>query len=270
MNLTKIAFHGVPRSGTSWVGAIFDSSKNVIYRNQPLFSYAFKSLLYENSSSKEIDQFFRKISKSKDNFITQFNEKEKGLIPCFEKEDANHIVYKEARYHNILTNMLQKDKEVKVIGIIRNPKSVISSWVNAPREFDLESWDIMKEWRKAPSKNKDLIEEFYGYDKWKEVANLFISLKEKYPKRFYLINYKDLLNDTERVVNDLFNFCGLRFEKQTKTFLQNDQKKDNTKEAYSVYRVNQVDDKWKKKLPKEIIKAIDIDLMGTNLEKYLY
>ena len=49
MSLVKVAIHGVPRSGTTWLGSIFDSSPNVIYRNQPLFSYAFKSYLSEHS-----------------------------------------------------------------------------------------------------------------------------------------------------------------------------------------------------------------------------
>ena len=37
-----ISIHGVPRSGTSWLGQILDSSPKVRYKFQPLFSYAFK------------------------------------------------------------------------------------------------------------------------------------------------------------------------------------------------------------------------------------
>ena len=206
MKLLKIAVHGVPRSGTSWVGSIFDSSKNVIYRHQPLFSFEFKSGLTENSSCKIIEQFFINISKSNNAFITQEKEKENGLVPSFKKDQPTHIIYKEARYHNIINNLLKQDKEIKIVGIIRNPKSVISSWLNAPKEFDKENWDIMTEWRSAPSKNKSLVEEFYGYEKWKEVANLFLSLNENYPKRFHLVNYKDLLNDHDKVVSEIFSF----------------------------------------------------------------
>ena len=40
-----VAIHGVPRSGTSWIGEIINSSPNVLYKFQPLFSYALKDFL---------------------------------------------------------------------------------------------------------------------------------------------------------------------------------------------------------------------------------
>jgi Sulfotransferase domain len=268
LTLQKISFHGVPRSGTSWLGAIFDSSKNVAYRHQPLFSYAFKSYLTESSSKIEIEKFFNLINESNDDFILQNEGKIRGHIPKFYKENITHIIYKEARYHHILLNMMEKHDTLKIVGIVRNPKSVISSWYNAPKEFNKEKWNILDEWKNAGLKNKSQKEEFYGYNKWKEVANLFLSLKEKYPKRFFLLEYKELLNRTEEAVKDLFNFSGIEFSKQTAEFLSLSKKKDLSNDAYSVYRVNQVDDKWKTDLPKEIIESIDTDLKGSELEKY--
>lgn len=38
----KIAIHSVPRSGSTWLGEILNSSANVKYCFQPLFSYKFK------------------------------------------------------------------------------------------------------------------------------------------------------------------------------------------------------------------------------------
>lgn len=267
--LNKIAIHGVPRSGTSWIGALFDSSTNVVYRNQPLFSYAFKSFLTENSDKSQIQDYFNLLNESNDDFLLQTEGKKNGLIPVFKKLNPTHIIYKEARYHHILRNLLQQDENIKVIGVIRNPKSVISSWVNAPKEFHKEKWNLREEWKGAPLKNKGLKEEFYGYNKWKEVANLFLSLKEEYPKRFYLLNYIELLNETEKEVKQLFNFCNLEYNSQTRDFIEKGQKIDLFKEAYSVYRINQVDDKWKVNLPIEIITEIDNDLKGTNLEKFI-
>ena len=52
-----IALFGVPRSGTSWLGQIFDSCPDVIYKYQPLFSYAFKNRLNMQSSFDEISNF---------------------------------------------------------------------------------------------------------------------------------------------------------------------------------------------------------------------
>jgi len=154
------------------------------------------------------------------------------------------------------------------VGIVRNPKSIISSWYHAPKEFKKDEWDLMTEWRKAESKNKGRPEEFYGYDKWKEVAELFLELKEKYPDRFYLLEYKSLLNDTDKEIEKLFNFCGIEPAKQTRDFIKRGNEKDLSRDAYSVYRKNQTDDKWKKDLPSEIIAAIDEDLNGTELERF--
>lgn len=269
MKLNKVALHGVPRSGTSWLGSIIDSSSNVIYRHQPLFSYAFKSFLDENATEDKIDGFFQAIAKSQDNFLLQKDGKQKGLIPSFAKNTPTHIVYKEARYHHIIENMMFKDDSVKVLGIVRNPKSVLSSWIEAPKEFDKENWDIFDEWKNAPSKNNNSKEEFYGYQKWKEVTELFLKLKDKYPDRFYLINYSQMLLNTEEEVKRIFDFLKLDFGIQTLDFLNRGQKVDLSGEAYSVFRINQSDDKWKKSLPKEISKAIDEDLIGTQLEKFL-
>ena len=36
-----VGVHGVPRSGTSWLGQILNASKKVNFKFQPLFSYAF-------------------------------------------------------------------------------------------------------------------------------------------------------------------------------------------------------------------------------------
>ncbi len=58
--LAKIAVHGVPRSGTSWLSEIFNSSPRVLFKYQPLFSYVLKDFLNPGSSREEIGAFFEK------------------------------------------------------------------------------------------------------------------------------------------------------------------------------------------------------------------
>lgn len=269
MNLSKIAIHGVPRSGTTWLGSIFDSSEHVVFRNQPFFSYAFKSYLTVDSSKKEIDDFFNKISTSNDEFITQKVPKEKGLVPYFKKKMAKHVVYKEARYHYELSTILEQNKTVKVIGIVRDPRSVIYSWYNAPKEFDKENWQLNKEWKNALLKNEDKKENFYGYLKWKEVALMFLDFKTKYPEQFYLLNYDDLLHNTKDVTKLIFAFCGISFTEQTNRFIEASKSVDMSNEAYSVYRTKLSDKQWQGALPNEIVDSIEKDLKGTQLEQFL-
>jgi hypothetical protein len=269
MNINKVAIHGVPRSGTTWLGAIFDSSSRVVYRNQPLFSYAFKSFLSENSGITEINSFFDQIHLSNDEFITQKDFKKKGVIPTFKKTSVTHIVYKEARYHHILNNLLKTDANIRIVGIVRDPRSVIYSWLNAPKEFDKKKWEISKEWQFGDLKNKGKKEEFYGYHKWKEVAQMFLDFKEIYPSQFYLLNYCDLLENTEDTVKKLFDFCNIQYEKQTQDFIVNSKAKDMSYDAYSVYRTNTFDNKWKGNLSNKIVASIESDLRGKPLEMFL-
>ena len=67
----------------------------------------------------------------------------------------------------------------------------------------------------------------------------------------------------------MFSFCDLDLGFQTLDFIRNGQKKDLSTHAYSVFRLNQKDDKWKGNLPNEIVEKINNDLTGTLLEQFL-
>ncbi len=270
-NLKRIAIHSVPRSGSTWLGEIFNSSEKTIYKLQPLFSYALKGRLDSKSTKLEIDKFFEELSIIEDDFIDQKLSKERGIVPIFYKSDIpTHIVYKEVRYHHILENLLLKDKGIKVIGLIRNPLSVINSWINAPKEFRRElGWSEVEEWKHAKKKNLDRVEEFNGYEKWKEVTVLFEKLIEQYPNRFYLLRYNELLINTESTIKKLFEFCNLEYGISTQNFLNVSTNTDQSSEAYSVFRNKQTDDKWVKELNPVISNQITKYLKGTEFEKYL-
>jgi hypothetical protein len=247
--MKRIAIHSVPRSGSTWLGAIFNSHPQVCFRFQPLFSYSFKNYLTDSSSSEEVDSFFKALHDSADSFINQEEGKKQGIIPIFKKSaHPTHLCYKEVRYHHILKNLLEKDQEVKVIGLVRNPFSTVSSWLNAPKEFrgDL-GWKIEEEWRFAPKKNANQPEEFNGFEKWKEVTYLFLTLQKQYPNRFYLLKYGDLLKDTVDEVTGLFRFCGLNLPGQTLAFINNSTG-SNDADPYSVFKSKSSDDQWKSDL----------------------
>ncbi|RDK87327.1 sulfotransferase family protein [Marinirhabdus gelatinilytica] len=267
--MKKIAIHSVPRSGSTWLGSIFDSHPNTVYRFQPLFSYAFKSFLDENASEERIERFFDDILKTKDPFICQVEAKEKGIIPTFKKEGTEVVVYKEVRYHNVLKNMLETSPDVSVVGLVRNPLATLNSWLRAPKEFKPElGWKIEEEWRWAPKKNLDQAHEFNGYEKWKETASLFEGLKSEFPDRFYLLRYSDLLKNTEGSIKKLFEFLDISVTEEVLGFLD-ESKNTQQKDSYSVFKTKKNDASWKQNLPEYIITHVLNDLKGTALEKYL-
>lgn len=267
--MQRIAIYSVPRSGSTWLGELFNSHPDVIYKYQPLFSYSFKGRLTPSSSQKEIINFFKEIGSSQDDFLNQTESRKNGKMPVFTKSfSPSTIIYKEVRYLHIIENLLKKDKELKIIGLIRNPFAVIHSWLNAPKEFRTDlGWNELEEWKTAPKKNLDKSEEFNGFEKWKETALLFLRLEDKFPNQFKIIYYKDLLNKTEDCLRELFQFCNLPFSRITKNFILESQIKEN-RDKYSVYKTKLTDDDWKNKLNPIIIKEIEKDIFNTELEKY--
>ena len=268
--MIRIAIHSVPRSGSSWLGQILNSSPSICFRFQPLFSYAFKDYLNEKSTQEDILTFFEKISKSNDDFLLQTDKVQSGEYPSFAKEDKlSHIVYKEVRYHNILENLLRKDEELKVIGLIRSPFAVINSFLESPREFRKDlGWIEEDEWRYAMKKNCNKEEEFFGYEKWKEVYILFKKLEQKYKNRFCIIYFDALISDTLKEVERIFNFCNLEINRQTIEFL-NDSKSSEKKSVYSVFCSKIIDYEWKRSLNKSIFTEISTDLKTNNINQFL-
>lgn len=252
--MKKIAIHGLPRSGTTWLGCILDSNPNIKYAYQPLFSYTLKGFLSPESNREKIQTFFKTLAKTEDPFINQQQAKESQLVPDFNKNSPPEaVVYKEVRYHHILSNLLTQDPSIFGVFIIRSPIEVLNSWINAPKEFD-PTWDILKEWQFAPSKNDGKEEEFYGFEKWVEATKIFLSLQEKYPHRVFCISYEALKARPAEITKDLFAKLGLDFYPQTEHFLQESQLSTNPN-AYSVYRKNSKAQK-KARIPKSVVTEI--------------
>ena len=264
--LGRVAIHSVPRSGSTWLGSIFDSSDEVMYRLQPLFSYSHKGQISEESNLGDINRFFEDIINTNDDFVLQTSTKKSGIIPSFKKTSSKYIVYKEVRYHNILEHLMATDESIRVIGLIRNPVDVIESWYNAPKEFRMDlGWKIEDEWFYAPNKNCGKIEEFNGLKRWLEVVRLFQNLSIRYPNRFLRVKYEDLLEDTEMEVKRMFDFTGINYCKQTKEFLNSDKHVEN---PYSVYRNKKVTSK-KLFLPESITKEIINIVKIEGLQEFL-
>jgi len=264
--LNRFALHSVPRSGSSWVGAVLSHHPEVNYFFQPLFSTSFTNQLKTNSSFEDIKYFYSQLSTSKDSFINQISF---GKENKTKNHNASNILYKEVRYHHLIQNLLTQDPEIKIIGLVRNPLSTINSWLNAPKEFRKDlNWKELEEWRYAPKKNKNRIEEFNGYEKWKDTTLLFEKLQSIYPNRFKLIRYSDLINDSIKSFDDIFRFMNLEMNVKVLSFLSETNSKNNN-DVYSVYRKDAKDDLWKTQLNPKIIQEIQKDLLNLELETYL-
>ena len=265
--ITKIGVFGVPRSGTSWLGHIFNSHPDVALRFQPLFSFGHKNKLSEGSSAAEIRAFFEKIRCTQDAFTLMATETQRHY-PKFKKAaQPSHIVFKETRYLHIIENMLDQCGEVKILGIVRNPLAVIASWVSAPKEFD-PGWSIIEEWRLASKKNQGRPEEFFGFDKWKEAAEAFLRFKAKFPQQFRLVIYDELNRSPLSVTKELFDFCGIEICDPVREFLIASKARHEA-DPYSVFRGKATDNNWQGVLSPAIVSRVLAELEHTPLDIFL-
>jgi Sulfotransferase family len=257
---------GVARSGTSWIGQILNSSPEVTFRFQPLFSYEFRGKIDENSSAQDYQVFYHELFNTSTDFLTQRDKIKSGVYPSFTKSNQSILAFKENRFQSIIEPMLRKSPNLHFVGVIRNPNATLYSWSQNEKEFPPDA-DILKEWRFANCKNLNN-EDYFGYYKWKEVANLYIDLKSKYHNRVHIIHYDKFVNNTIEIVKTLFKNCDLAYTAQTDKFLS-ESLKGSDRNYYSVFKGNIDRLQWKTKLPSYITNEIIQDLKGTRLEVFL-
>jgi len=263
-----IVIVGMPRSGTNWLSQIIESCPNVRFRLSPFFSYDFKNMVNEDSSKAEFEKVFQGAYISNNEFMTQMKNRSKGHFPIFKIRDKNppFLAIKMTRFHNLLFRMLKLFDNLKIVLIIRHPCGAINSWIKSKNEFPKNA-DYMKEWRYGKCR-KISSYEFWGFEDWKKVTRLHLSLQRKYPKKFFIQKYEALIDYPLEQTKNLFKFLDLNYTAQTNNFLIESQNKHDNNE-YAVFKDKSVKDKWKKELSKDIANSIIADLKGGPLEVFL-
>ncbi|MFC1812821.1 sulfotransferase [Thermodesulfobacteriota bacterium] len=244
-----VMISGAPRSGTSWVGQVLDSSPITAYRFQPLFAKAFKDFLDIHSDRNNYFDFFKRVYDSADDFLLQTERRNSGIYPVFKNKlpKPEILAIKMVRYHFLLPKMLQFFNDtLKIICVLRHPCGAINSWINTPKEFHTDA-DPLKEWNLAAFRNKGKPEEYWGYDGWKRATDIFINIKQQFDDKVYFLIYEKMVSNTENAVENLFDFLDLPLSKQTVDFIKASNQVNND-DPYSVYKDKRVMDKWKKEL----------------------
>ena len=170
---------GPPRSGTTWTGQIFNSSPDTFYITQIFYYNRNKFPATRNFIDKNLDMLIKHMSLFKGSFfpsdpggLNKVSDSMKYLN--FKKNTLySHLVFRHVRYHHLIEDLIQL-KDAKIIGLIRDPRATINSWLHAPREF-YDHLDPLKEWYEAPTKNANkTCYEYAGYLNWQRIANNYI------------------------------------------------------------------------------------------------
>jgi hypothetical protein len=262
-----VVIKGMPRSGTSWLSQIFDSSPQVRFRLSPLFSYELKNYVDEKSPLADWEYVFQKAYDSDSDFMNQTEQRKAGGYPFFSKKDLSpeYLVIKDTRFHNLIERMLALFDNLKIVAIVRHPCGAIHSWLSTPGEFPKDA-NPMDEWLTGACR-KTGFGEFWGFEDWKKVTLLHMKLEREMPDRFIIQRYEDLVMNPVAETK-LLTFCGLKYNDQTDEFLRRCHEKhsDNT---YAVFKNQKVIDKWRENLQPEIQQAILKAIRGTDLERFL-
>jgi hypothetical protein len=258
---------GMPRSGTSWLSQIFDSSPHVRFRLSPLFSYDFKNALNEASTAAQWRDLLQKAYESRNEFMDQSERRRNGQYPTFAKKlpDPPILVIKDTRFHNLTASMLERVPHLKVVALVRHPCGAIHSWLTTPGEFPAGA-DPLTEWRSGACR-KTGFGEYWGFDDWQDVTRMHLRLAATMPDRVILQSYETLARDATAQTQALFRFCGIPYEGQTADFLRRSQGEHHPG-SYAVYKNPDTACRWRAELQPSIRDAILAELRGTELERF--
>lgn len=264
-----IAVHGPPRSGTSWLAQIIDSSPKVLYKYQPLYSRSFRDRIHVRSEKREMEGFFQELFAREDDFLDREKQKREGYYPRFEKSAPDTLCMKHVRYHYLIPRFLElfEKEELLVLGIVRHPCGYLNSWRKAPREF-LPEWNFEEEWRFGQRYNLFRPEEYYGFHRWMEIAKLFLVMKEWYPEQFNYIHYEELVKEPLEEGERVLQWLGLGMEEQSRNFIERSTQESH-ENHYSVFKGKKDPADWKNELPKAVADQVMNELIGTEFERFL-
>jgi hypothetical protein len=265
-----IILNGMPRSGTSWLSQIVDSSPEVTYRVTPLFAYENKGRITESSSKEDWLALLRDSFETDNEYMTVSRQRERGLFPRFEKSGgaADVFAIKFDRFHNLMPSLLRlfRDDGIRFVFIVRHPCGAINSWLRAPREFPPDA-DPMENWRTGAVKKIEYGDHF-GFDDWCSVTRMHIELAKRHPQNCMLVRYEELVDGAVDEAHRIFDFLELEWTEQTENFVRASQEAQND-DPYAVYKLPTVKETWRKTLDRRIVQQIESELIGSDLEPFL-
>lgn len=265
-----IILNGMPRSGTSWLSQIVDSSSEVTYRVTPLFAYENKGRITESSSKEDWLALLRDSFETDNEYMTVRRQRERGLFPRFEKSGgaSDVLAIKFDRFHNLMPSLLRlfRDDGIRFVFIVRHPCGAINSWLSAPREFPPDA-DPMENWRTGAVKKIEY-GDHYGFEDWCSVTRMHLDLVNRHPENCMFVRYEALVDAAVVEGRQIFDFLDLKWTDQSEEFIRASQEAQS-EDPYAVYKLPSVKDRWRETLDRRIVQQIEAELTGSELESFL-
>lgn len=307
-----IIINGLARSGTSWLGKLFDSHPQTLYRHEPdsLENPKWLPLVI----NKDYDQYrailrdfvrhmadirVPKVSASVPTFSKKYvrldqeivirvllsivkglsHYKAKVNIPRYCLQRANNdyvLVWKTIESSGRLSFYEKTLYNKRIIHIHRHPCGIIASqlrgqkankFIGCPTE---ENYEVFQMFIESTECNRDgmTMKQIYKMSAVERLAWLYIKSMEEASRQLEgsadskIIVYEDLCERPLEILRDLFDFCGLDFNKQSYNFLKKSVSKKE--EGYYSIRKDPIESayKWKRELSemdqKLILKKLEL------------
>ena len=259
---------GMPRSGTTWLSQIVESAPDFEVRLSPNYSYALKNRLNLGSSREEWLQTLRVAADSDDPFMTQNWRRDTGELPRFDhvRSGQRRLAIKDTRFHDLYMRGLELLPKAQCIALVRHPCGALASWRDS-KEFP-KGVPFEAEWRLGEIRKSEGPGEYWGFDDWMRLARLFLAHQEREPARVLVMRYEDLTRSPVSAAETLFSFLGSKLAPTTCGFIESSQSHHDDR-TYSVFKSPETADVWRITFPVPILKEIEAELHGTELERFL-
>jgi hypothetical protein len=259
---------GMPRSGTTWLSQILESSPDFEVRLSPNYSYVLKNRLDMGSPRADWLEVLRAATYSDNAFLTQDWRRDTGDLPRFDHPRAaqRRLAIKDTRFHHLYMHGMELFPQAQCIALIRHPCGALASWRDS-KEFPA-GVRFEAEWRSGETRKREGPGEYWGFDDWVGVTRLFLAAEAREPGRVLAVRYEDLARDPMKTTETILGFLGSRLTSTTRGFIESSQSRHDPS-PYSVFKSPETADAWRASFPPPIRKQIEDELRGTSLERFL-
>jgi hypothetical protein len=255
---------GMPRSGTTWLSQIFESSPDLVVRLSPPYSWDFGGRLDLESGADEWRAVLQGAIDSQDKYVTQNYLRERGELPELgDKSGATRLAVKDTRFHPLYVAGMTALPAARTVYIVRNPGAVLWSW-RVCKEFPADA-DFRDQWRSGACRKVEGPGEYWGFDDWLDLTTSFLKLADDDPERYLVVRYEDLVTQPLETTERMFSFCGLALRQATLDFLRASQSTFDPR-TYSVFKGPKLRDDWRRELPSDIYAEIEKEAAVAGLD----
>lgn len=296
---TNILIISNARSGSSFLGQIFNNHPEVFYIYEPLITFQVTSMsnstLYEQSAARLLRDIFncrfkqqteflsfmshmqlnrfssraltspycKNITSAKDNRTFVYCKDLDPLITSLSCSLHSHTVVKVLTHRlpfldvNRLQLLFAQNRgKLKIIHLMRDPRAVIAS-------MDRVGWSLDRTAVNTATKNFSLFTSLVQKFCSRTIQTLRFALlaEGKFPDRYRLLRYEDLVRLPLNVSQKLFDFTGIPTSDQVKNYLMNGthSRDRRNNHEYGTLRSNAslLTDAWRNQFGEEAVRMVE-------------